>query len=85
MSFDAIGQHGRIQTSREANIREFGLDLGQDMPRAVNGKSSHIDLSKTPSSRVFVYLLALFPGTFFPSSVAFGNLMPHFLPAQASS
>ena len=40
MSFDAIGQHSRIQASREADIREFGLDLEQDMLRAVSGKPS---------------------------------------------
>ena len=38
MSFDAIGQHSRIQASREADIREFGLNLEQDMLRAVTGK-----------------------------------------------
>ncbi len=40
MSLDAIGQHSRIQASREADIREFGLDLEQDMLRAVSGKPS---------------------------------------------
>ena len=38
MSFDAIGQHSRIQASREADISEFGLNLEQDMLRAVIGK-----------------------------------------------
>jgi uncharacterized protein (TIGR04141 family) len=38
MSFDAIGQHSTIQASREADISEFGLDLEQDMLRAVSGK-----------------------------------------------
>ena len=38
MSFDAIGQHSKIQASREADISEFGLDLEQDMLRAVSGK-----------------------------------------------
>lgn len=33
----------------------------------------HVDLSKTPSLRAFVYLLALFPGMIFLSSVALGN------------
>ena len=39
-SFDSIGQHGRIQASREADISEFGLDLEQDMIRAVTGRPS---------------------------------------------
>jgi uncharacterized protein (TIGR04141 family) len=43
-SFDAIGQHGRIQASREADISEFGLDLEQDMIRAVTGKPTDVNL-----------------------------------------
>ncbi len=35
MSLDAIGQHSQIQASREADISEFGLDLEQDLLRAV--------------------------------------------------
>lgn len=45
-SFDAIGQHGRIQASREADIKEFGLDLEQDMLRAVTGKPTDQTLGK---------------------------------------
>jgi uncharacterized protein (TIGR04141 family) len=37
MSLDAIGQHSQIQASREADINEFGLDLEQDLLRAVTG------------------------------------------------
>ena len=33
----------------------------------------HLDLSKPPSLRLFVYLLALLPGIFFLTSVALGN------------
>jgi uncharacterized protein (TIGR04141 family) len=40
MSLDAIGQHSQIQASREANISEFGLDLDQDLLRAVTGPPS---------------------------------------------
>ena len=36
-TLDAIGQHSRIQASREAKIGEFGLDLEQDFLRAVTG------------------------------------------------
>jgi uncharacterized protein (TIGR04141 family) len=45
-SFDAIGQHSRIQASREANISEFGLDLEQDMLRAVTGKPNDPSLGR---------------------------------------
>ena len=44
MSFDAIGQHSKIQASREADISEFGLDLEQDMLRAVSGKPRDLTL-----------------------------------------
>jgi uncharacterized protein (TIGR04141 family) len=40
MSLDAIGQHSQIQASREASIGEFGLDLEQDLLRAVTGPPS---------------------------------------------
>jgi uncharacterized protein (TIGR04141 family) len=36
--FDAISQHSQIQSSRDANIVEFGLDVEQDLLRAVTGK-----------------------------------------------
>src|SRR2546425_782967 len=36
--FDAISQHSQIQASRDANIVEFGLDVEQDLLRAVTGK-----------------------------------------------
>ena len=39
MTLDAIGQHSRIQASRDASIGEFGLDLEQDFLMAVTGKS----------------------------------------------
>jgi len=39
-TLDAIGQHSRIQASREAKIGEFGLDLEQDFLRAVTGVPS---------------------------------------------
>lgn len=42
-TLDAIGQHSRIQASREAKIGEFGLDLEQDFLRAVTG----VPLDKT--------------------------------------
>jgi uncharacterized protein (TIGR04141 family) len=46
MSLDAIGQHSQIQASREADINEFGLDLEQDLLRAVTGPPSESDLGK---------------------------------------
>lgn len=36
-SFDAISRHTREQASREASATEFGLDVEQDMLRAVTG------------------------------------------------
>jgi uncharacterized protein (TIGR04141 family) len=38
VKFDAISQHSQIQASRDANILEFGLDVEQDLLRAVTGK-----------------------------------------------
>jgi uncharacterized protein (TIGR04141 family) len=45
-TLDAIGQHSRIQASREADIQEFGLDLEQDLLRAVTGKPLDSTLGK---------------------------------------
>ncbi len=38
VKFDAISQHSQIQANRDANIIEFGLDVEQDILRAVTGK-----------------------------------------------
>lgn len=38
VKFDAISQHSQIQASRDAEIVEFGLDVEQDLLRAVTGK-----------------------------------------------
>jgi uncharacterized protein (TIGR04141 family) len=46
MSLDSIGQHSQIQASREADINEFGLDLEQDLLRAVTGTPSDAALGK---------------------------------------
>jgi|SRR5579862_376901 len=51
MSLDTIGQHSQIQASREANIREFGLDFEQDLIRAVTGKSKIGELGKRLTGR----------------------------------
>jgi uncharacterized protein (TIGR04141 family) len=45
-TLDAIGQHSRIQASREAKIGEFGLDLEQDFLRAVTGVPMDATLGK---------------------------------------
>ena len=37
MTLDSISQQSRIQAVREANIGEFGLDIEQDLLRAVTG------------------------------------------------
>ncbi len=36
-TFDAISRHTRVQSSREAAAREFGLDIEQDLLRAATG------------------------------------------------
>jgi uncharacterized protein (TIGR04141 family) len=46
MSLDAIGQHSQIQASREASISEFGLDLEQDLLRAVTGPPTDTTLGR---------------------------------------
>ena len=38
VKLDAIAQHSQIQASREASIGDFGLDVEQDLLRAVTGK-----------------------------------------------
>jgi uncharacterized protein (TIGR04141 family) len=40
MTLDAISQQSRIQATRETNISEFGLDVEQDLLRAVTGAPS---------------------------------------------
>ncbi len=45
VKFDAISQHSQIQASRYANILEFGLDVEQDLLRAVTGKPRDITLA----------------------------------------
>ena len=55
-SFDAIGQHGRIQASREADINEFGLDLEQDMIRAVTGRPMDQSLGRQLTGKDALHL-----------------------------
>jgi len=45
VKFDAISQHSQIQASRDANIIEFGLDVEQDLLRAVTGKPRNAALA----------------------------------------
>jgi uncharacterized protein (TIGR04141 family) len=45
VKFDAIAQHSQIQASRDANILEFGLDVEQDLLRAVTGKPRDASLA----------------------------------------
>jgi uncharacterized protein (TIGR04141 family) len=45
-TLDSIGQHSRIQASREATIGEFGLDLEQDLLQAVTGIPTDVSLGK---------------------------------------
>lgn len=43
-TFDIITSHSRIQSSREVTTNEFGLDLEQDLLRAITGKPSEKSL-----------------------------------------
>lgn len=45
-TLDSIGQHSRIQASREATMGEFGLDLEQDLLQAVTGVPTDVTLGK---------------------------------------
>jgi len=45
-TLDSIGQHSRIQASREAAMGEFGLDLEQDLLQAVTGVPTDATLGK---------------------------------------
>jgi len=45
-TLDSIGQHSRIQASREATMGEFGLDLEQDLLQAVTGVPTDVSLGK---------------------------------------
>lgn len=45
LKFDAISQHSQIQASRDASILEFGLDVEQDLLRAVTGKPVDLTLA----------------------------------------
>jgi uncharacterized protein (TIGR04141 family) len=44
VKFDAISQHSQIQASTDAGIADFGLDVEQDLLRAVTGKPRRGDL-----------------------------------------
>ena len=43
MTLDAISQQSRIQASHDASISDFGLDVEQDLLRAVTGVPEHPD------------------------------------------
>lgn len=45
VKFDSISQHSQIQASRDANIVDFGLDVEQDLLRAVTGKPRDLTLA----------------------------------------
>ena len=45
-TLDSIGQHSRIQASREAAMGEFGLDLEQDLLQAATGVPTDVTLGK---------------------------------------
>ncbi|HVO68126.1 MAG TPA: TIGR04141 family sporadically distributed protein [Syntrophales bacterium] len=48
-TFDAISRHSREQASREVAAQDFGLDIEQDLLRAVTGSPNDITLGNTLS------------------------------------
>lgn len=46
-TLDTIGRHTRVQTSREASPSEFGVDIEQDLLRAITGTPLDPKLGKT--------------------------------------
>jgi len=57
VKLDAIAQHSQIQASREASIGDFGLDVEQDLLRAVTGKplKSQLGLRLTGKDSLHVH------------------------------
>jgi uncharacterized protein (TIGR04141 family) len=51
MTLDAVAQQSRIQASRDAALSEFGLDLEQDLLRAVTGTPSDPGLGQRLTGR----------------------------------
>ena len=45
-TFDAIAKHSKEQASKEAGTRDFGLDIEQDLVRAVTGTPTDLSLGK---------------------------------------
>jgi len=45
-SFDSISRHSREQASREATAQDFGLDVEQDLLRAVTGTPTNTELGR---------------------------------------
>lgn len=46
-SLDALGRHSRVQTSKAANVGDFGIDIEQDLLKAVTGTPKKQDLLGT--------------------------------------
>jgi uncharacterized protein (TIGR04141 family) len=51
ITFDAISRHSRIQASQDATIGLFGLDIEQDLVRAVTGQSGDSSLGTRLTGR----------------------------------
>jgi uncharacterized protein (TIGR04141 family) len=51
MTLDSVAQQTRIQTSQEASMSEFGLDVEQDLLRAVTGIPTDASLGQRFSGR----------------------------------
>jgi uncharacterized protein (TIGR04141 family) len=60
-TFDAIAQHSQIQASKESPLEEFGLDVEQDLVRAVTGTSEIPELGVRLAGKDSLHAVAQLP------------------------
>ena len=57
-TLDTIGRHTRVQASKEATAGEFGLDIEQDLLRAITGTPNDASLGNTLSGLDSLHVIA---------------------------
>lgn len=57
-TLDTLGRHTRVQASKEATASEFGLDIEQDLLRAITGTPDDTTLGKTLSGLDALHVIA---------------------------
>lgn len=57
-TLDTIGRHTRVQASKEATAGEFGLDIEQDLLRAITGRPNDPSLGQTLSGLDSLHVIA---------------------------